>query len=276
MNTAALLRTTTATLCYVIVLAAGELAAGEDADTLVEWHKELVAPGGILDPELSTTAANKIVQRGITSDDPHTVGRTVWGMGMHSMEVALHEPVVSRSFWLIPGLKEFLIDYWNESLRNNPGSWTDPAAIGGMVPLILAAQYPADEDVYNIVWDFYAQGQNVFGTLLCLNVGRFNTPEANKLRMDALSSEDFTTYAVGALGLAMAKPKDGLDALISALRDNPVSATMPATEEALAAYGPEAVAKLRAAVESGDLPESTEFAVEATLDKLAEAPASIR
>ena len=179
---------------------------------------------------------------------------------------------------MIPGMKEFLIDYWNVTLRSPPPELhTDPTAIGWFVPVILAAQYPADEDVYNIVWDFYAQGQNVFGTLLSLNAGKFNTPEANRLRMDALANEDdFLTYAAGALGIAMATPAGGLDALLVALRDNPLSATMPATETALAAYGTEAIPKLREWRDRGDLPEPAMRTIASGLDKIALSPSGLK
>lgn len=269
---------TTIALCAIALAARGlaaddedtatlvALAADEGAATLVAWHEELVGPGGILDSELTTTAANKIVLRGITSDDPRDVARAVWAMGVHSSNVAMYEAVVSRRFSLIPGLKEFLIDYWNDGLRSSPVSRLDQ--MSWMAPLILAAQYPADEDVYRIVWDYHAQGGDEFTTLQCLNVGAYNTPEANRMRMDALASEDFLTYAAGALGIAMAKPADGLDALLLALRDNPVSATMPATETALAAYGPEAVPKLRQWRESGDLPESAVRSISNVFDKI--------
>ena len=258
-------RTISALLCALAL--ASEGAADEVADTLLAWSEEATAPGGILDPELTTLAANEIVLRGITSDDPRDVDRTVWGMGMHAMSVALHEPVVSRSFSLIPGLKAFLIDYWNAALRNSPGSPTAPTATGWMAPVILAAQYPRDEDVYRIVWDYHAHRGDAFSALMCLNVGRYNTPEANRMRMDALASSDSMTYAAGALGIEMAKPPGGVDALLAALRDNPLGASMLVTKKALAAYGPEAVPKLLEWSERGDLSDAAKRAISAAVDR---------
>lgn len=257
--------TTIALLCAAALTLSAP--ADEGTDLVVAWYQEVNAPGGILDPELTTATANDLVLRGITSDDPRDIARTVFGMGLHATGLAMHERVVSRSFSRIPGLKDFLIDYWNATLRDSPGSYADPAMVGWHAPLILAAHFPRDEDVHRVVWDYHAHRGHAFTTLMSLNVGRYNTPEANRMRMDALASSDSMTYAAGALGIEMAKPPGGVDALLAALRDNPLGASMPVTKKALAAYGPEAVPKLLEWSERGDLSDAAKRAISATVDR---------
>ena len=222
---------------------ANDAAAGG----LLEADYEEFAETGVLDPELSNLKADDMVLRGITNGRPRIVELTVLAMAEEANRRVLNLSVVARSFSLVPGLKEFLIGYWHDNIGDD---WDGPAAV---VPTILAVHFPGDEDVYRLIWDQHALTGNVFGTLSVLNAGRFRTPEADWLRIESLSSDDVLIFAAGALGIAMSKPEEGLDALISSLRSNPLSVEMRATRDAISAYGPEAIPVLQDAIENGDL-----------------------
>lgn len=240
------------TLAITIILVAASASA---ANELTEADFEEFAETGVLDPDMSNIEAIELVQQGISSDQPRVVELTVQAMANAAFTIALNEAAVQRPFHLVPGLKEFLIGYWHDN------KLTGTAPTVGIVPMILAVHYPGDEDVHHVVWDYHATGGPDFATLMALNAGRFKTPEADRLRIDSLSSDDFVTFAGGALGLAMSTPRGGAEALVSALKSNPLSADMPATDIAIRAYGSEAVRALRESIEEGGLSPEAEKVV---------------
>lgn len=182
-------------------------------------------------------------------------------MGEHAIQRALEGAVVARSFSLVPGLHEFLTGYWQDNL-------VEFGRGAQFVPLILALYFPGDEDAYGVIWEYHAHGGGLGWTVLCLNAGRFRTPEADGLRIDSLASDDFLTVGVGALGIAMSKPEGGLDAIVSSLRSNPLSASIPATRDAIAAYGPEALPVLHKALEEGHLSKVATAVVSVEIETL--------
>lgn len=228
----------------IALLAAGASAAGE---LVTEADFEEFAGTGVIDSDMTNATALEMVTRGISDDQPPRIAElTVQALGNQAFEVALYQAVVQRPFHLVPGLKEFLVGYWHDNIDGFAGG-------AGAVPMILAVHYPGDEDAHRVIWEYHANGGPDFATLLALNAGRFKTPEADRLRIDSLSSEDFVTFAGGALGLATSKPRGGVEALVSALKSNPLSPRMPATDKAIRAYGPEALPALREALDGGDL-----------------------
>ena len=237
---------TTLAITIILLAAAASAAANEPTEADFEEFAET----GVLDPDIGTFKAIELVQRGISSDQPRIVELTVRAMGRGAFELASYGEVVQRPFHLVPGLKEFLVAYW----QDNAAELTTGSSRGArLVPLILAVHYPNDEDAYNVIMEARAFGSVDYWTLMALNAGRFKTPEADELRIASLSSEDYLTFASGALGIAMSKPSGGIEALVSALKSNPLSPRMLATESAILAYGPEAVPALREALEGGDL-----------------------
>ena len=282
-------KTTQVTVCMALCLAVGATATGasqaeggglleaadyeefanvagaRDAQTSVwrpaQWH---FTPEGVLDPELHNLKVNEIVLRGIASGQPRIEELTVLAMYREASQRMFGQPVVARTFSHVPGLKEYLIGYWHENMGDGP---TTTAA--SAVPAILAVHYPADEDVHRLIWEQYDFTGNALSTLLALNVGRFRTPEADRLRIDNLSSDGMLTFAAAALGLAMSKPDRGLDALMTSLRDNPLSTEMRATRDAIAAYGLEAPPAIHEAVKSGELDDEAVRMLSEELEKIA-------
>ena len=245
------------TMAIMMALSAALATAGD----FVEADYEEFAETGVLDPDLYTMKANELVWRGISSGQPRIVELTVRAMGKEAFERALHLPVVARHFSLVPGLKEFLVGYWRDNI--------DGFARGAeFVPLILAVHYPGDEDAYRVTWEYQANGGPAFGTLLALNAGGFKTPEADDLRIDSLSSDDYVTFASEALGIAMSTPRGGIEAVVSALKSNPLSADMPTTRMAILAYGPEAVPVLLEGLEKADLSPKAESVVTKALREI--------
>ena len=216
------------------------------AGGLVEADYEEFEETGVLDPDLSNLKANELVSRGISSDRSSIVELTVRAMGKEAFERALSEAVVARHFSLVPGLKDFLVGYWRDNIAGFAGG-------AELVPLTLATHYPGDEDTHRIIWEYHTNGGADFATLMALNAGRFKTPEADRLRIDSLSSDDYLTFAGGALGIAISTPIGGIEAIVSALKNNPLSARMPATDVAILAYGPEAIPVLRESLDEGGL-----------------------
>ena len=232
----------------IMLVLCGSLAGGamaNEASPLADDYEEFVE-SGVFDPELSNPKADEMVFRGISSDNQRIVELTVRAMGEHAMQRALEGAVVARSFSLVPGLHDFLTGYWHDNLDDFGGG-------AQFVPLILALYFPGDEEAYRIAWEYRAHGGGLGWTVLCLNAGRFRTDDADRLRIESLASDDFLTFGIGALGIAMSKPEKGLDAIVSSLVDNPLSATIPATRGAIAAYGADALPVLREAFEEGDL-----------------------
>lgn len=220
--------------------------ANDGVAGLLEADYEIFANVGVLDPDVSNAEANELVLRGIASSHPRIVELAVRGMGEEAFRRSMHEAVVARTFSQVAGLKEFLIGYWDDNVADFKGGVE-------FVPMILAVHFAGDEDAYRLIWDYHAQGGSDFATLLALNAGRFMTPEADKLRIDSLSSDDFLTVAAGARGIAMSKPRGGLDAVVSSLKSNPLGTKMPAIEDAIVAYGSEAIPKLRDMLEHRDV-----------------------
>lgn len=238
-----------AATCVVVLVVAAASANQEEAvqGGLLEADYEEFQETGVLDPELTNLMAEEKVLRGITSGQPRIVELTLLAMAEEANRRALDLTVVVRSFSQVPGLKEFLIGYWHDNIGDD---WDGTAAVA---PTILAVHFPGDEDVHHLIWEQHALTGNVFGTLVVLNAGRFTTPEADALRIESLSSDDMLVFAAGALGIAMSKPEEGLDALVESLKSNPVSAEMLATRRAFSAYGPEAMPALQEEIDAGHL-----------------------
>ena len=237
-----------ATCVAVLVATAGWANQEETAEgALLEADYEEFRETGVLDPKLNNLKAEKMVLRGITSGQPRIVELTLLAMSEEANRRTLNMEVVARSFSRVPGLKEFLISYWHDNIGDD---WDGTAAVA---PTILAVHFPGDADAHHLIWEQHALTGNVFGTLSILNAGRFSTPEADALRIESLSSDDRLVFAAGALGLAMSKPDEGIDALVESLKSNPLSAGMLATRRALAAYGPEAIPVLQDEIDAGHL-----------------------
>ena len=122
-----------------------------------------------------------------------------------------------RDFATIPDFKEFLLWYWRKNVQESGGTpprFTPPEGVGPKeeleilqdvekfkdwlesdkpppwteIPYVLAVVFPGDEEVHEVIWENYDPLQSE-GTLNALTLGRFATPEATALRIDALLAD---------------------------------------------------------------------------------------
>ena len=224
------------------------------------------AKAGVFDPEVSNTKANELVSEGLFSGDPRLVRLTLEALAAHSHGQRLGT-VVGRDFSKVPQLKEFLTEHWRKRISEGDLSRTiedmgdyldrtprtdEPHSmfVRGvanirdwvLIPSILAASFPGDEHVHDLLWEYYSLSQDVplDGWILgFFNEGRFTTPEVDRLRIDHVGSENRATAVLAAEGLALSKPDGGLEALMSALRKYPDRESFLA--DAMVSYGPEAI-----------------------------------
>ena len=261
-----------------LVLAATTVAAAPptpaDAGTLEADYVDF-ARSGVFDPQLSNAEAMELVSRGLFSGNPRLVRLTLEAMGAHAITRGAGEVVVERDFSVVPQIKEFLIAYWNTKLAEEGGvfpievdqevvvrhvreaydsgdsmfavisSFTPDLSI---IPNVLASNFPGDEDVHDLLWEFrplvQAAPQSDGWMLKMFNAGRFSTPEVDRLRIDSLGSDDLMTFVEASEGLAISRPEGGIEALISTLRDTYGDIRERALAKAIVQYGPEAALPL--------------------------------
>ena len=227
-----------------IALAATNHWAGDDGPDDGHGVYEDFAKSGVFDPGMSNIQANELVSKGLFGGDPRVVRLVLEALASHSDGRRFGE-VVGRDFHKVPRLKEFLIAHWrkrilegdlNRSIEDmgdfldrNPITdeiadephamfvWgTANAADWVLIPPILAAAFPGDEDVHDLLWEYDSLSQDVpsDGWILeFFNQGRFKTPEVDRLRIDSVGNEDRFTAVLAAEGIAFSKPEGGLEAL---------------------------------------------------------------
>ncbi|MYJ75087.1 MAG: hypothetical protein F4089_08285 [Gammaproteobacteria bacterium] len=270
----------TTTIWWIVAFAAitaganaGEDAASGSLDS--DAYKDF-ARSGVFDPELSNSKANNLASKGLFSGNRHLIRLTVEAMGAHAIARAAGKTVVERRFSAVPQLKEFLIAHWRarlteeggvivpleeqeaiagfvkEALDNGDNPWVAMVAFIpdlSIIPSVLATHFPGDEDVYDLLWDFYPllePAPQAPGWILGLfNEGLFKTYEVDQLRIDSLGSDERLAFIEAAKGLAMSKPQRALEPLIAAARDNDDDPVLEMyLTRAIVAYGPEAISVL--------------------------------
>ena len=162
-------------------------------------------PRHINNPAISNARVNRMVARGISSNNDDVVERTLRKLNDYATRVKFNltrgtSTPLPREVHLVPGLKDFLIDRWEkkfaeltESTYNSgesvqtmlrrlrlgipsiPKAWVD-------IPHVLAAIYPNDDAVHEVIWQNH-DPQAPEDTLVLLSVGGFVTPEANSYRI---------------------------------------------------------------------------------------------
>ena len=257
-----------------IALAAANHWAGDDGPADGHGVYEDFAKSGVFDPGMSNIQANELVSKGLFGGDPRVVRLVLEALASHSAGRRFGE-VVGRDFHKVPRLKEFLIARWrkrilegdlnrsiedmgdfldrnpitDEIITDEPHAmfvWgTANTADWVLIPSILVAAFPGDEDVHDLLWEYDSLSQDVQldGWILgFFNQGRFKTPEVDGLRIASLESDETFTVVEAAYGLAMSRPEGGLEALISTLRANGDDIVREkALANAIVAYGPEAI-----------------------------------
>lgn len=91
---------------------------------------------GVMDPQISSQAANSLVREGIASGDPKVVDLTIRGLGKLAAVLAHDLPhaypmLPTRTFHTVPGLKKFLIQHWRQE-HEKAGFSIDEALRGSL------------------------------------------------------------------------------------------------------------------------------------------------
>ena len=199
---------------FATALCAGCIAATTAlaSDVYVDFAK-----AGVFDPEMSNTQANELVSNGIRSGDPRLVRLTLEALAAHSGARSFGAAVVARDFAEVPQLKEFLIGHWRKRVAEGNFSreigdfdaYTDrnPVtdephsvfvwSVGNgtdwvLIPAILAAVFPGDQDVHDLLWEYDSLSEDVplDGWILgFFNQGGFKTPEVDRLRIESVGND---------------------------------------------------------------------------------------
>lgn len=194
---------------------------------------------GVFSFELSDEDANAIVAHAIESQDPEFVRHAVMGMTWHAQVIdgsyefffkrKWQDVVPWRTFNRVPGLKDYLIDYYREgrfpeepdievelTLYNGTG-WVNLPAWKA-APIVLATYFPNDPNVHDFIFETHEDDQ-AQQTLILLSAGKFRTKKADRFRIECLNRDwpprlrQFAAKALGDFQTA-----DGLRALKNALR----------------------------------------------------------
>ncbi len=251
------LRRTALGLASVLALS----AAGADRDTYERFRTEL-----IYSHNFSNEQVNQLVAEGIASDDSVIVALTLNAIGTFShfsilkthglpavTEALSNSDYPTRALAEVPGLKDFLIRYWErefaesgydpvgaqdravEAADDAAADFDDDTDLEAFVetfmftmmsenpewryiPAVLSLHWPGDEDVQRVVLDWYEAGTTSDDeTMTTLNAGKFTTPEANAARLEALSRplEHPNGWFFAARGLAMSRSPEAIPYLIS-------------------------------------------------------------
>ena len=192
------------------------LASGADDRALYERFGATL----IYSPDFSNEEVNHLVAKGIASDDPAIIEltldaigvmarSTVLGMEMETLDMFYGPSTVhtwpKRALAEIPGLKGLLIRHFalhherwlREQYPLETGEIGDDldmlkpmAGLPGwtFIPAVLTLHWPGDPNVERFLLDRDGPLAKP-GQLVLLNVGGFTSPEANALRLAALSDD---------------------------------------------------------------------------------------
>ena len=206
-------------------------ATGADQDAYERFRTEL-----IYSHHFSNEQVNQMVANGIASDDPVIVELTLNAIGTFShfsnlkshglpavAEMLSSSVYPTRALAEVPGLKDFLIRYWerefaesdydpvraqDRALKAADDALADfdedtdlEAAMEAFmftmvsenpewryIPAVLSLHWPGDDEVQRVVLDWYEAGTTSDVEIMTtLNAGEFTTREANAARVEALS-----------------------------------------------------------------------------------------
>ncbi len=254
----------------------------EDVRAQFQEMKAGPQPTGINDPTRTNWEINEQVAGLLFSDDSADVNEGLSLLNEYSEFVYWNKwiklgPLGSRSFGDIPGLREVLIALFREKVdesggeiprlklprevdeaeereilqdpekfeewlnEGNPPVWTE-------IPAILAAIFPGDLDVHDLIWEVHDPAQPGT-TLLMLEMGGFVTPEATEFRIERLFMENFVNPSEGTIsyafeaarGLGVCQSDEGFEALVRRLSLTLDAVLASFVVEAIVAYGARAL-----------------------------------
>lgn len=208
-----------------------------DAIELFDW----IGHDGVEDSSLSDLQIFKAIQSGLSNSDSRVVSATVGALAWVAAYAHLRTDdrrstqKISRNVGSIPGIKEFLLHLWETEFQQNSSPWigTDTTKFVEIrnsktvwraewawltIPAILATFFPKDSDIEEVLWQAH-NPQHPELLLSLLNVGEFESKQANNFRVQTLFNPNVPSFAtVQAIeSLGKFRSDDGLAALVSRL-----------------------------------------------------------
>lgn len=224
-------------LLFALLGISDDVPSNHEDIELFDWigHK------GVEDPTWSDERIFKAIQEGLSQSDSDVVNATIGAMAWIaayadlSVEDRRSTQNVARDIGSLPGIKEYLINRWNEAYRENSNPWigsknTKFVEIRNSktvwksewawltIPATLATFFRRDPDIIEILWQ--AHNPNHPELLLSLlSVAQVDTEKANEFRVQILFNQSVnpfaTVLAIDSLGRF--RSDQGLAALISRL-----------------------------------------------------------
>ncbi|MXW06596.1 MAG: hypothetical protein F4X56_00660 [Gammaproteobacteria bacterium] len=252
---------------------------------LYDW----LGTDGYYTEDFSNDELQKLVAEGLASADPDIVNATIGSLSwyaVHSLTQRdeLGNPRFDRGLQSVPGLKQSLIDVWRANKNEDTYPLTEEDFENSVeyrneqlvpvptlefawsfVPSMLAALFPKDQEVHEVLWDGY-DPENPTTMLDWLNRGRFTTEKATKLRLELLNATDDLSPIYAAIGLGFTESADALAALVDRLETDPGDRVLLAhLIDSIVAHGVRAIPHLdllrKTAQEFDLLPEEGETLV---------------
>ena len=225
---------------------------------LLDWigHK------GVEDPTWSDERIFEAIQQGLSNSDADVVNATIGAMAWIAAYADLNiedrrsTQQVARNVGSLPGMKDYLINRWDEAYRENSNPWigsknTKFVEIRNSktvwksewawltIPATLATFFRRDPDIVEILWQ--AHNPNHPELLLSLlNVAQIETEEANDFRIQILFNHNVNPFATALAidSLGRFRSDDGLAALVNRLSRQDASNELALLLlKSIAAYG---------------------------------------
>lgn len=212
---------------------------------------------GLYDSALSSEDALAIVKAGVDSNHPNDQFLTVAalatvtmyqrfdaeGMGDWIVQLGGKGFPPTRNYGSVPGLRDFLIQYWDDHYAANGYAANYDAPVGGDdpdtmltnpgpdlwkgVPMILTQLFPGDSAVHDLIWRINGtEGASSAETLQMmtlqwLNEGAFGTAEADAFRAgviedDATSGVAFVNARFAVEGLGFSRRAEAVALILQA------------------------------------------------------------
>ena len=182
---------------------------------------------GIHDPEVPDSKVIDLLSKGIKHKDPKIVHCSISAVVMYTSWVSTlqgegKKPPIERQLGSTPGLYDLFIELWEEGWKKSGGivpdgqypedmdervqhktGCTAPDPIWITLAPPMAALFPGDEKVYDIIWKDLPQ-RGTHSLVRGLWNGKFNNPKDQQYRIELLSNPETdlytTTLTVRSLG----------------------------------------------------------------------------
>lgn len=252
---------------------------------LYDW----LGTDGYYTEEFSDEDLQKLVAEGLANDDPDIVNATIGSLSWYALHLLTQrdesgKPRFDRGLQTVSGLKQSLMDVWRANKNEDTYPLTEEDIDNSVeyrneqlapvptlefawsfIPSTLAALFPKDEEVHEILWDGY-DPKNPTTILDWLNRGQFTTEKATKLRLEILNAIDGLAPIYAAVGLGFTESDDALAALVDRLEKDPGNRVLAAhLIDSIVAHGENAIPHLtflrKVAQESNLLPPDDETLV---------------